>query len=55
MYKPILNPPICGVRNRPVKLETSRSDELGRAIHEGCYLLKVGLKRATTPRPRTKA
>ena len=44
--------PICSVRNKPVKLETSKIDELGKAIHEGCYLLKVGLRRATPLRPR---
>jgi hypothetical protein len=24
-------------------------DELGKAVHEGCYLLKVSLRRATMP------
>jgi hypothetical protein len=47
--------PICSVCNKPVKLETSKIDELGKAIHEGCYLLKVGLRRATPLRPRPKA
>jgi hypothetical protein len=47
--------PICSVCNKPVKLETSKIDELGKAIHEGCYVLKVGLRRATSLRPRPKA
>jgi hypothetical protein len=49
MTTPASNHPICGICNEPVKLETSKADELGRAIHEGCYLLKVSLRRATTP------
>jgi hypothetical protein len=46
--------PICGICNKPVKLETSKFDELGKAVHEGCYLLKVSLRRAITPPPRPK-
>jgi len=30
--------PICSVCNKPVKLETSKIDELGKAIHEGMLL-----------------
>jgi hypothetical protein len=37
--------PICSICNRPVKLETSKIDEAGKAVHEGCYLLKIGVKR----------
>ena len=33
--------PICDLCNKPVKLETSKTDERGKAVHEGCYLLKV--------------
>jgi hypothetical protein len=40
--------PVCSICNRPVKLETSRTDEHGKAVHEGCYLLKVKVKRTTT-------
>jgi hypothetical protein len=48
--------PICGICRKPIKLETSKIDELGKAVHEGCYLLKVSLRRATTPpQPRPKA
>jgi hypothetical protein len=41
--------PICSICNKPVKLESGKVDELGKAVHEGRYLLKVGLRRATTP------
>jgi hypothetical protein len=45
---------ICGICNKPVKLETSKIDEFGKAVHDGRYLLKVSLPRAITPPPRPK-
>jgi|SRR5580658_10301678 hypothetical protein len=44
----------CSICNRPVKLETSKTDELGKAVHEGCYLLQMSLKR-TPPQPQRPA
>jgi hypothetical protein len=41
--------PTCSICDKPVKIETSKADELGNAVHEGCYLLKIGSKK-TTPR-----
>lgn len=41
--------PICSICNKLVKLKSGKVDELGKAVHEGCHLLKVGLRRATTP------
>jgi len=40
--------PICGICNKPVKIETSKTDEFGKAVHDGCYLLKIGVKRTPT-------
>jgi hypothetical protein len=40
--------PACAVCNRPVQLETSKTDENGKAVHGECYVLKVKLIRATT-------
>jgi len=40
--------PVCGICHEPVKIETSKTDEAGRAVHEECYLLKVKLHRATS-------
>ncbi len=37
---------ICSICTRPLKLETCKVDELGQAVHEGCYLLKISLKLA---------
>jgi hypothetical protein len=42
--------PICDICHKPVKLETSKTNELGKAVHEGCYLLMVRAKKATSPR-----
>jgi hypothetical protein len=40
--------PICGICGQPVKVETGKTDEFGRAVHEDCYVLKVRLHRATS-------
>ena len=42
--------PICEICHKPVKLETSKTNELGKAVHERCYLLRVRSKNATSPR-----
>jgi hypothetical protein len=34
----------CSICNKPVSLQTARTDEVGRAVHQECYLLKVGVK-----------
>ena len=39
--------PICHLCEKPVKLETAKTDELGRTVHEGCYVLHVSLRKAT--------
>ena len=40
---------VCFERHYALKV-----DELGKAVHEGCYLLKVSLRRVITPsRPKT--
>lgn len=33
--------PACSICNEPVDLETAKTDECGRAIHENCYVLKL--------------
>jgi hypothetical protein len=43
--------PLCSIC-QPVKIETSKTDELGKAVHEGCYLLLVTSKKTRTP-PRS--
>lgn len=41
--------PICPICKEFVELESSKTDEHGKAIHEECYSLKIGLKGAATP------
>ena len=35
---------LCSLCNKPVKLETSKTDEEGRAVHDQCYLAKLSGK-----------
>ncbi len=39
-------PPICGVCQEPVSLEICKTDKSGHAVHEECYLVKLGLMHA---------
>ena len=48
--------PICSICHRPVPLNDAKTDEDGNAIHEDCYITKLGM---TSPPggslPRTPA
>jgi hypothetical protein len=39
--------PTCVLCGRPVELETCKTDERGKSIHEQCYLRKIRLKHAS--------
>ena len=39
----------CSLCNMPVPLESSKTDENGKAVHEECYMLRLRLEQATTP------
>jgi len=41
ILKPEINCSLCGKR---VAIETAKTDEVGQAVHEECYLLKIGVK-----------
>ncbi len=41
--------PTCHICNKPVKLEMAKTDESGRTVHEGCYLLTVMARRYPVP------
>ena len=41
--------PACPICNKEVQLETAKTDEVGRALHKECYLLRLYLRRSTTP------
>ena len=38
--------PVCPICNQPVWLNEAKTDEEGRAIHEGCYVAKIHLVRS---------
>jgi hypothetical protein len=38
---PCSSKPACSICEEPVELETAKTDECGRAIHENCYVLKL--------------
>ena len=38
---PCSSKPACSICKEPVELETAKTDECGRAIHENCYVLKL--------------
>lgn len=35
--------PICSICHKPVPLNNAKTDEDGIAIHEACYLVKLGV------------
>jgi hypothetical protein len=37
--------PICAVCHQPVPLSDAKADEDGHAIHEECYLVKLGMSK----------
>ena len=39
----------CALCQMPVPLESVKTDENGKAVHEECYLLRLRLEQATTP------
>jgi hypothetical protein len=49
---------ICYICNKPVRLEQSKTDESGRAIHEECYVLATLLRTGSHPesvmKPKTQ-
>lgn len=47
--------PICSICYEPVKLETTKTDEHGKAIHEECYVLKLKRFQASQPSRRPPA
>jgi hypothetical protein len=41
--------PRCSLCDKPVPLETSKTDEYGKAVHDECYALKMRLAQDTSP------
>ena len=40
---------VCFICARPIALETSKTDECGKAVHEDCYVRKTISIRMTSP------
>lgn len=38
-----LRAPNCSICDAPVPLDSAKTDEDGAAIHEACYLVKIGV------------
>ena len=51
LFTPTVRLPNCSICNEPVELETSKTDENGKAIHEECYVVKVDEKKVTLSKP----
>lgn len=47
MTHPSVPEHVCWVCNKPVKLETAKTDEQGGAVHEECYVMVCALNAAT--------
>jgi hypothetical protein len=44
----VARPPVlCRICGKPVPLETAKTDEGGKAVHEYCHVLKLRLAQAT--------
>jgi hypothetical protein len=41
--------PNCSICNEPVEVETAKTDENGKAVHEDCYVRVLRLKEITPP------
>jgi hypothetical protein len=47
-----LQSPICSICNLPVPLNDAKTDEDGNAVHENCYLVKLGVGKAVSSNAR---
>ena len=48
----VLRTPICSICNLPVSLNNAKTDEDGNAVHEDCYLIKLGVAKPVDSYPR---
>jgi hypothetical protein len=44
--------PLCPICNKPIALETSKTDENGRAVHEDCYIKRLLASQSDPPSPQ---
>ena len=39
----------CSLCNMPLTLETAKTDDCGKAVHDECYILAIAVKRPESP------
>jgi hypothetical protein len=51
-----MSDPVCSICNKPIVLETSKTDENGKAVHEDCYIKRLasGKKQHDPPAPHAE-
>jgi hypothetical protein len=47
-----LQTPICCICSLPVSLNNAKTDEDGNAVHEDCYLIKLGVAKPVNSYPK---
>ena len=47
-----LRAPTCSICNLPVSLNNAKADEDGNAVHEDCYLIKLGVAKSVNSYPK---
>jgi len=47
-----MSTPLCPICNKPLQLETSKTDENGRAVHEECYIKRLLASLQDPPSPQ---
>ena len=45
MFRPKPSDLKCAICNKPVAIETAKTDDDGQAVHEECYLQRIRMKR----------
>jgi len=41
------SPPLCRICGKPAAVESCKTDDGGKAVHEECYVLKLKLEQAS--------
>jgi hypothetical protein len=50
MHRPIPPFPLCSLCKLPVVLESSKTDEDGKPVHEECYVINISLLKKLPPK-----
>jgi hypothetical protein len=47
-----MDTPVCSICQQPIQLETSKTDEKGKPIHEDCYVQRLLASLQDPPNPQ---